>query len=74
MYRITVTTHGKYNNIPLGTSYCLTKKDTRKLVKLFFENEAKITVEKFIHVADTIFCWSDYEVEDNIFPEDYWEE
>jgi hypothetical protein len=74
MYRITITTPGKYNNISLGARYCFTKKDARKLAKLFFEGGANMTVEKFIHITGTVFCWSDSEVEDNIFPEDYWEE
>ncbi len=74
MYRITVKTTGKYHNVCVGAVYCLTKKEARELVKMYFKSECDFTVEKFIRVGGTIFCWSDYEVEDSIFPDDYWEE
>ena len=74
MYRITVKTTGKYNNVRIGAMYCLTKKEARELVKLYDEFECDFIVEKFIRVSGMTFCWSDYEVEDSIFPDDYWEE
>ena len=74
MYRITVKTTGKYSNVCVGSRYCLTKKDARKLVNSFFKSECNFTVEKFIRIAGTVFCWSDYEVEDSIYPNDYWDE
>lgn len=74
MYRITVKTTGKYSNVCVGSVYCLTKKDTRELVNVYFKSECDFIVEKLIRVAGTTFCWSDYEVEDSIYPKDYWEE
>lgn len=74
MYRITVKTTGKYDNVRIGAMYCLTKKGARELVKLYDEFECDFIVEKFVRISGTTFCWSDYEVEDSIFPDDYWEE
>ena len=74
MYRITVKTSGKYHNVQIGSVYCLTKKDAQELVNVYFKSECDFIVEKFIRIAGTAFCWSDYEVEDSIFPDDYWEE
>lgn len=70
MYRINVLSSGKYHNVVTGPMYCLSKKDARWLVKTYTESECNFTVEKLIRVTGTIFCWSDYEVEDSIFPND----
>lgn len=74
MYRITTKTTGKYNNVRVGSVYCLTKKEAREMVRIYFKYECDFIVEKFIRIAGTVFCWSDYEVEDSIYPDDYWEE
>lgn len=71
MYRITVKTAGKYHNVKVGTVYCLTKKDARAVAKTYFKAECDFIVEKFVRITGTVFCWSDYEVEDSIFPDEY---
>lgn len=73
MYRITVKTCGKYHNVQLGARYCLTKKESRELAKHFFESECDFVVEKWIRIYGTVFCWSETEVEDNIYPDNYWD-
>lgn len=73
MYRITIKTTGKYNNARIGSRYCLMKKDAREMVRICIENECDFIAEKFVRLTGTTFYWSDYEVEDSIYPDNYWE-
>lgn len=73
MYKIVVKSCGKYHNVQLGALYCFTKKEARELVKHFFESECDFAVEKLIRIYGTVFCWSETEVEDNIYPDNYWD-
>lgn len=66
MYRITVNTEGKYNNVALGPRYCFFKKTAKHLIQLFLNLSCEIYVQKLVHVGD-IFTWSDYEVKDAVF-------
>lgn len=58
MYKVTVNTPGKYNNVVLGARYCLTRKSTIKLANLFFRDGCDVTIKKFIRCGDA-FAWSD---------------
>ena len=73
MYKIVIKSCGKYHNVQLGSIYCLTKKETRELAKHLFENECDFVIEKWIHCYGTVFCWSETDVETNIYPNDYWD-
>lgn len=76
MYRITVKSHGKYNNCCLGPRYCFRKKTAKHLIKLFYvDNKCDIDVEKFARISDDVFCWTDYN-EDSVFRffDEVWEE
>lgn len=59
MYRVTVLTSGKYDNVALGARYCFTKRSARDLIDNFLEVNCEIEVEKFIRLCDDVFCWSD---------------
>ena len=57
MYRINVTTAGKYNNVLLGTRYCFFKKSAQSLVETFYKAGCEFTIERFKHLTSDIFCW-----------------
>lgn len=59
MYKIEVTSCGKYHNVVLGSRYCLTKKTVIKFAKLLNEFEANYKITKFVRLADTMFGWTD---------------
>lgn len=58
MYRVTVNTSGRYDNVTLGARYCFTRKTAINLANLFFGDDCGVTIEKFIHCGDA-FVWSD---------------
>lgn len=66
MYKVTVLTPGKYNNVSLGARYCITKKAVKNLVSLFLETECEIEVEQFIYIGDGIFCWSNILIDEKL--------
>lgn len=65
MYRITVKTCGKYENVMPGDRYCFRKKSAFRLVKLFLDAGCVIDVKKFIHLTGDVFCWG--EVDNVVF-------
>lgn len=76
MYKITVKSYGKYNNVRLGARYCFCKKTAKELIVLFLESKCDITVEKLIRVTSDIFVWSDCEESDkvlNFYADTLWE-
>ena len=68
MYRVVVTSVGKYGNATLGARYCFTKRSVIKLASycMLMKNECKI--EKFVRLYGDVFCWSDV-----VFNSDIWE-
>lgn len=62
MYRITVTSKGKYKNVVLGSRYCFRKKTAIEMGKLFLDRECDFTVEKFIRISNDTYCWSSSEI------------
>lgn len=58
MYKVTVNTPGKYDNVTLGERYCFTRKTAIGLANLFFRDSCDVTIKKFIHCGDA-FAWSD---------------
>ena len=66
MYRITVNTSGKYNNVTLGPRYCFRKKTAKELIDLFFAQECEIMVEKLVRCCDDVFCFSDGDEDDKV--------
>lgn len=67
MYRVTVTSKGKYGNTMLGARYCFRKKSAANLIALFTMNECDFTAEKFIRISGDTFCWSDNYISDKIW-------
>lgn len=59
MYKIKVTSCGKYHNVVLGSRYCLTKKAVIKFAKLLDEVEADYEITKFVRLTGTMFSWTD---------------
>lgn len=57
MYKMTVTSKGKNNNIILGDRFVLFKSGIRKLMKLFDEEEATYLICQFGYCGDGAFCW-----------------
>lgn len=62
MYRVIVTSSGKYDNVALGARYCLTKRTAINLAVMFDDVECEYEVEKFVRLNKDIFYWSDGEV------------
>lgn len=58
MYKVNVTSKGKYNNVTIGARYCLRKKTAIELCKLFLKDECEFTLEKFVRLTGDIFGWS----------------
>lgn len=58
MYKVTVNTSGKYDNVVLGARYCFTRKTAIRLANLFFETDCGVTIAKFVHLGYS-FVWSD---------------
>lgn len=67
MYRVIVTSKGKYGNVALGARYCFRKKSAAHLIALFTNNECDFTAEKFIRISGDTFCWSDSYISDKIW-------
>lgn len=61
MYRVVVNSRGKYGNVALGARYCLFKRSAADLVALFDSVQCDYRVEKFVHLSDGVFCWSEIE-------------
>lgn len=77
MYRITVKSRGKHNNVELGSRYCFTKHSAKSLIDLFYtKSGCDIKVEKFVHLNGDIFCWADDDADDSVFQyyDDVWME
>ena len=72
MYRITVRTRGKYDNVELGPRYCLTKKSALNLIDTFIDTGCEIGVEKFIRIHSDVFCWSTEDYDDKVF-DHFWD-
>lgn len=66
MYRITVNTTGKYNNVSRGPRYCFRKKTAEELIDLFLEHDCDITVEKLIRLSGDVYCFTDYDEGDKV--------
>lgn len=58
MYRVTVKSSGKYNNVAPGSRYCFTKRSVIHLAATFAGMECDFNVEKFIRLNSDIFTWS----------------
>lgn len=67
MYRITVTTTGKYHNVVTGTRYCFSKKSIKEMVDLFSESKCVFNVEKLVWIFPDVFVWSNHEEGDSVF-------
>lgn len=67
MYRVVVKSSGKYNNVVLGARYCFTKRSIVSLVSSFMANECDCKVEKFARLHHDIFCWSNAEVDSDVW-------
>jgi len=77
MYRITVKTHGKLNNVELGSRYCFRKKTAKYLINLFYNlSNCDIEVTKLAHLDKDIFAWVDTDENDPVFKyfDDIWVE
>ena len=59
MYKVTVKTRGKYNNVVLGARYCFTKRSAIDLAATFANVKCEFDVEKWTRLNKDIFCWSD---------------
>ena len=66
MYRISVSTSGKYGNVATGNRYCFFKKTAIDLANCFMELEAWPKIEKLVYAGDCFF-WSE---ETGIVPEE----
>ena len=76
MYRITINSHGKYNNVCLGARYCFRKKSAKELIGLFLNSGCEIVVEKFVRLTSDVFAWSDCGDDDSViayFEDKLWE-
>ena len=71
MYKVTVKSRGKYNNIVLGARYCFTKRSVIELAVMFARVECEFDVEKFIRIHGDIFTWSNSEVNEKILDKIY---
>lgn len=57
MYKINVTSTGKYNNVVLGERYCLFKRQAERLVNLFASSECTLKAYKFTRLQAGVYCW-----------------
>ena len=58
MYKVTVKSRGKYNNVVPGARYCFTKRSAIDLAVTFANVECEFDVEKMTHLNRDIFCLS----------------
>lgn len=71
MYKVTIKTRGKYNNVVPGARYCLTKRSAIGLAVTLAKVECEFDVEKWTHIHRDIFCWSDSEVSEAFWDKFY---
>ena len=71
MYKVTIKTRGKYNNVVLGARYCFTKRSAIGLAVTLAKAECEFDVEKWTHVHSDIFCWSDSKVSEAFWDKFY---
>lgn len=62
MYKVTVKTCGKYNNVVPGARYCFTKHSAIELAITFTAAECEFEVAKLVRIHRDIFMWSAAEV------------
>lgn len=66
MYRIVVLSDGKCHNVEPGARYTFSKKEAKKLIDLFLDDECEIKVEKFIRLCDITFAWCSFSDTDKV--------
>lgn len=71
MYKVTIKTRGKYNNVVPGARYCFTKRSAIGLAVTLAKVECEFDVEKWTHIHRDIFCWSDSEVSETFWDKFY---
>ena len=71
MYKVTVKSRGKYNNVVLGARYCFTKRSAIDLAVTFANVECEFDVEKLTRLNKYIFCWSDSKVSEAFWDKFY---
>lgn len=71
MYCVTVLSAGKYGNVKLGKRYCFTKKSAKGLIDTFTDAKCDFVVEKLIRIHSDVFCFSDYDEDDEVFEHYY---
>lgn len=71
MYKVTVKTRGKYNNVVPGARYCFTKRSAIDLAVTFANVECEFDVEKWTRLNKDIFCWSDSKVSEAFWDKFY---
>lgn len=57
MYKILVTSTGKYNNAVLGERYCFSKRQAEELVDLFINSGCTLKAYKFTRICAGVYCW-----------------
>lgn len=67
MYRVIVTSKGKYGNAMLGARYCFRKKSAAHLIATFTKSECDFVIEQLLRIRGDIFCWSDNDISDKIW-------
>lgn len=58
MYKITIQSTGKYDNVTLGRRYILTTKDAVNFVATLFKYECDFSISKFTRLHKGFYCWS----------------
>ena len=71
MYRVVVTSVGKYKNAMLGARYCFTKRSAIKLASYFMSMKCECKIEKFVRLYGDVFCWSDIDFNSDIWAKIY---
>ena len=71
MYKVTIKSRGKYNNVVPGVRYCFTKRSVIELAVMFARVECEFDVEKFIRIHGDIFTWSNSGVSEKIWVKIY---
>ena len=54
MYKINVTSEGKYRNVVLGARYTFSKRAAKRIIAHFLECECEFDVTKLLKCGD---CW-----------------
>lgn len=67
MYRVIVTSKGKYGNTLLGARYCFRKKSAAHLIATFTKSGCEFVVEQLIRIRGDIFCWSGNDISAKIW-------